>query len=109
MILNEDETKALQEVKSKLIELLGDKLKRFVLFGSRARGDADGTSDIDVAIVVADLTKEVKRKIIDCVVEVEVKYLVPISIIVFSEDEFRRLRELERRIALDIEMEGVEI
>jgi hypothetical protein len=55
------------------------------------------------------LTKEVKRKIIDCVVEVELKYLVPISIIVFSEDEFRRLRELERRIALDIEMEGVEI
>jgi predicted nucleotidyltransferase len=109
MILNEDEIKTLQEVKSKLIELLGDKLKRFVLFGSRARGDADGTSDIDVAIVVADLTKEVKRKIIDCVVEVEVKYLVPISIIVFSEDEFRRLRELERRIALDIEMEGVEI
>jgi predicted nucleotidyltransferase len=109
MILNEDETKALQEVKSKLIELLGDKLKRFVLFGSRARGDADEISDIDVAVVVADLTKEVKRKIIDCVVEVEVKYLVPISIIVFSEDEFRRLRELERRIALDIEMEGVEI
>jgi hypothetical protein len=62
-----------------------------------------------VAVVVADLTKEVKRKIIDCVVEVELKYLVPISIIVFSEDEFRRLRELERRIALDIEMEGVEI
>jgi predicted nucleotidyltransferase len=109
MILNEDETKALQEVKSKLIELLGDKLKRFVLFGSRARGDADETSDIDVAVVVADLTKEVKRKIIDCVVEVEIKYLVPISIIVFSEDEFRRLRELERRIALDIEMEGIEI
>jgi predicted nucleotidyltransferase len=109
MILNEDEIKTLQEVKSKLIELLGDKLKRFVLFGSRARGDADGTSDIDVAVVVADLTKEVKRKIIDCVVEVEIKYLVPISIIVFSEDEFRRLRELERRIALDIEMEGVEI
>jgi predicted nucleotidyltransferase len=38
MILNEDEIKTLQEVKSKLIELLGDKLKRFVLFGSRARG-----------------------------------------------------------------------
>jgi len=109
MILNEDEIKALQEVKSKLIELLGDKLKKFVLFGSRARGDADEASDIDVAVVVADLTKEIKRKIIDCVVEVELKYLVPISIIVFSEDEFKRLRELERRIALDIEMEGVEI
>jgi hypothetical protein len=32
---------------------------------------------------------------------------MPISTIIFSEDEFNRLKKHERRIALDIEKEGI--
>jgi predicted nucleotidyltransferase len=33
-----------------LDKVYGDKIERVVLFGSRARGDADATSDYDVAV-----------------------------------------------------------
>jgi predicted nucleotidyltransferase len=38
-----------------LAELYGGRLERVVLFGSRARGDARGDSDYDVAVFLKDL------------------------------------------------------
>mgnify|MGYP001563864136 CR=1 FL=1 len=80
---------------------------KFVLFGSRARGDYDETSDIDVAVVVRGLTKELKERIFDETTELELKHLTPVSIIALSEDDFIRLKNRERRLALDIEKEGI--
>lgn len=40
-----------------LEEIYGDRLERVVLFGSRARGDAQVDSDYDVAVFLRDLTE----------------------------------------------------
>ncbi len=45
----------LQEIRSRLEHLYGDRLTRVVLFGSRARGDARADSDYDVAIFLRDM------------------------------------------------------
>lgn len=78
-----------------------------VLFGSRARGDYSEDSDVDVAILVQGLTREMKNRILEAVAEFELEYLFPISALVLSEEEFEHLKSRERRIALDIEREGV--
>lgn len=39
----------------------GDRIERLVLFGSRARGDADAESDYDVAVFLHDLTDRWKE------------------------------------------------
>jgi uncharacterized protein len=44
----------LAEIKRRLGEMYGDRLKRVVLFGSRARGDHKRTSDYDVAVYLTD-------------------------------------------------------
>ena len=95
------------DLKESLKLSLGDSLIKMVLFGSRARGDYDEDSDIDIAIIVRSLSKELKNNIFSQVAEIELKYLRPISSIIFSETEFNRLKERERRIALDIESEGI--
>ncbi len=95
------------DLKKNLDLSLGDSLIRVVLYGSRARGDYDEDSDIDIAIIVLSLSKEVKNRIFDIVTEIELKYLRSISSIIFSETEFNNLKERERRIALDIESEGI--
>ncbi len=95
------------ELKVNLKGFLGDRLERIVIFGSRARGDYEDESDIDIAIIVHGLTRELKNQILDMVVEIELKYLQPISVIIFSKEEFDRLKGQERRIALDIEKEGI--
>lgn len=107
--LTEDEKKAVAELKEIVQPLVGDQLKGIVLFGSKARGDFDPESDVDVAILVDGLTLDLKRKIIDVVAGLELKYLVVFSSLVLSWEEFRSLQQRERRIALDIEIEGVRV
>ena len=105
--LSQHEREALAELKIRLGELLGDNLQRMVLFGSKARGDAQPESDLDVAVLVRDLTRERKRQIIDLVIDFELERLVEISVLAFSIEEFDHLKSRERRIALDIESEGI--
>jgi predicted nucleotidyltransferase len=102
-----NEKRILKELKDLIGEIGGNCIVKIVLYGSRARGDYDRKSDIDVAIIVRGLTRELKNRILDTVAEIELEYLVPISALVISEEDFEFLKKRERRIALDIEREGI--
>ncbi|MBT9131354.1 MAG: hypothetical protein DDT41_01659 [candidate division WS2 bacterium] len=108
-VFTDEETNALRELKSTLRGLLGNNLVKLVLYGSRVRGDYDTESDIDVAIIIKGLTRELKNQILDVVAEIEIKYLSPLSTLVLSEEDFEFLKKRERRIALDIEREGISL
>jgi predicted nucleotidyltransferase len=97
----------LRELKEGLARQAGDRVVKAVLYGSRARGDYDCASDFDIAIVVKGLTRELKRNILDVVADIEIENLTPLSVLVLSEDDFEMLKKRERRIALDIEREGI--
>ncbi len=99
--------KTLSELKTRISALLGDRLEKVVLYGSRARGDYDGNSDIDVAVIVKGLDRKIKLRILDEVADVELKYLTPLSTLVLDEEMYNELLRRERRIALDIMHEGV--
>ncbi len=105
--MNDIRSETLKELKESLEIFLGDRLQKMILFGSMARGDFTDESDIDVAIIIRGLTRELKHQILDRVAEVELNHLMPISALLLSEDEFSRLKKRERRIALDIEGEGI--
>ncbi len=45
----------LQRFRRKLREIYGDRLERAVLYGSRARGDAEANSDYDIAVFLHDM------------------------------------------------------
>ena len=109
-MINEGEVvtkEVLAELKERLMELLGERIIKMVLYGSRARGDYDSESDIDVAIIVRGLTRELKNRILDTVVDIEIEHLTPFSTLVLSEEDFEALKKRERRIALNIEKEGL--
>jgi predicted nucleotidyltransferase len=102
-----EERDVLREVKSTLQRLLDGRGYRILLFGSKARGDFDADSDLDVAVIVENLDRQLKLAIFDAVSDVELQYLKPVSVLVMSSDEFARLQNRERRIALDILAEGI--
>lgn len=104
--MNDKRDKALTDLKKSLEDFLGDRLLRMVLFGSTARGDYRNESDVDIALIIRGLSRELKHQILDRVAEIELENLMPLSVLVFSEEEFNRLKKRERRIALDIEREG---
>ena len=107
ILANEDMKTLLSEIKNTLEKFLGNNMMKIVLYGSRARGDYDTESDIDIAIVVRWLSRELKKQIFDVVADIEVKYLVSISTLVLSEENFAFLKKRERRIVADIEKEGI--
>ncbi len=105
--MNDNIRELLHELKARLTAILGRTTFRVILFGSRARGDYDEDSDIDVAIIVDGLSRELKSRVLDVVVDLEMERLTPLSSLVLSRADFDALRERERRIALDIESEGI--
>jgi predicted nucleotidyltransferase len=72
------------DLKKRLQEIAGDRIVRMVLYGSRARGDYSEGSDTDIAVIVRGL-----------------------STLILSEEDFLLLKKRERRIAMDIDREGV--
>jgi predicted nucleotidyltransferase len=99
----------LRELKKSMESFLGDQLVSMVLFGSMARGDYYDESDMDVAVIVHGLTRRLKGQILDEVAKFELEHHMPLSVLVFSEEEFNHLKKRERRIALDIEREGISL
>ena len=77
----------LEEVKI----ILGNRLKKIVLYGSYARGDYNENSDIDVMILV-DMQDEIINRYInqvsDCAFDYFMNYGVDISPIVKNEEHF---------------------
>ena len=105
--LSSEEQKIVDDLKMFLTNRLGDSLVTFVLYGSKARGDYEERSDIDLAVIVRGLTREGKNEILEKVADLEMEHLIPLSTLVLSEEDFKNLKARERRIALDIEKDGI--
>jgi predicted nucleotidyltransferase len=109
MLLTTEQRSALKDLKREMTGLLGEDMVALKLFGSRAREDADPGADVDVVAVVRDLSRGRRRLILDRVAEIELKWLTPLSLLLLDQSDFDQLRLRERRIALDIEREGVSL
>jgi hypothetical protein len=82
-------------------------LNYLILFGSRARGDADPDSDMDVLVVVDELSKEVEDYISDCAWEASFKQGIVMVPIVFSTNEWERSPERSSLLADAVRAEGI--
>ena len=77
--LSEKDRIALQEFRERLVPLLGNKLLKMVLFGSKAEGRATAESDIDVLVLIKDEATALRHQIWDQAFEVNLKHGVYIS------------------------------
>lgn len=98
------------EYRRLLEDTFGQRLRALRLFGSRARGDADIDSDADVSVVVEQLTEAERAHTIDLAFQAwrNTGCRGPlVSPLPWSAAEQEARRKSERRIALDIDREGV--
>ena len=78
-----------------------------VLFGSRARGDAEPDSDMDVLVIVNDLTEEMEDYISECAWEAGFERGIVLVPVVFSRDDWENGPERYSLLAEAIKAEGV--
>jgi len=106
MQMNAKVQQILQEMKSGLLSLYGERLKSIYLFGSYARDEADEESDIDVLIVL-DRIEKYAHEVDTCselVSGLSLKHELSISCVYTSD---RKWREDQTLFFLNVREEAI--
>ncbi|MGA2735680.1 MAG: nucleotidyltransferase domain-containing protein [Syntrophobacteraceae bacterium] len=103
--MNEEDLLIAREPKRRLSELA--RLVNFCVCGSRARGDAEEGSDMDVFVEVETLDKNLKERIRDIAWEVGFENSLVISLLIFTRDELDNSPLRSSPIVKAITQEGI--
>jgi predicted nucleotidyltransferase len=105
------EREAILRFKDGIAALPGVAVQRVILFGSRARGQGDEGSDLDLAVILAGDEGSTWRQIVDVATELnlEYEYRIRVSPLIVSQAKLAELWDRERSIADAILLEGFEV
>ncbi len=98
----------LAELKRELRSVYGTRLRRLVLYGSHARGDAEEGSDLDLMVVLDRVTDPLAERehLSRTICKLSLKYNVVLSVTVAGE---RSLAEEGNPLYLNIKREGIPV
>ncbi len=99
-----NEKKAVEQLKTELLnrsDVLDVKL-----FGSKARGDATESSDVDIMIEIEQTTPEALSEIVDLVFRINVEYETLISVVTFDRAELEEGPMSESPLYRRVQREG---
>lgn len=79
--------------------------ERVIFFGSRSRGDFDGSSDMDILVILSDIMA--KNRVISILYDIELEYDVPLSPVVLTSKEYEINKKLKSGFIENLEREGI--
>jgi predicted nucleotidyltransferase len=88
VMLKNKEKEVIKRFKAEVAKVLGDRLDRVVLFGSRARGDAEEDSDFDFLVIVRTPDNEDKKKIREITAQLSIERDTVVTALVTSSRDF---------------------
>lgn len=96
----------LDDLKQEVEALYGERLKKIILYGSWARGDATEDSDIDVLIVLEGevVPGEEIDRLIDVITDINLEYGVLVSVYPVSEEGYSTINS---PLLMNVRREGV--
>ena len=99
--LSKKERLVIVEFEKLVLKRFPRRIKKLVLFGSKARGDFNRASDLDILVVVSKNGKRISQEIAILTHEPIAKYMVDISPIIVEEGFFKEWSPLLEHINKD--------
>ena len=108
--------KGKHEIKTKLPELLQEVAisiksvhpeSTIVLFGSYARGEQNEGSDLDICVLVSELTYDRLEMEVDARCSLRDDFPLPMDVLMYTYNEFEELSKTKSRMQYTIKNEGV--
>lgn len=109
LTLHPEEQAWLDEYRRALKGHHADAVRRLVVYGSKARGDAHDESDIDLLLVVEDAAADMKRPLRRLGHELAVPSLVLPSIMAYTRSEWSQLEHYRSAYHAAVEREGIAV
>jgi uncharacterized protein len=103
--MNFKKDKSLKYLTETMRKKYGSKLKRIILFGSRARNDYNVESDYDLLVVFDKLSSKIKNAVDEISGEILYEFNELYSIFPISEKDFKLKKH--NPLFLNIEKEGI--
>lgn len=100
---------ALDAYRERLRAVFGERLREIRLFGSHARGEANEESDVDVLVVVDNLTDLEIGTAAGEAAPIMLSAGIPLSPLPISTERLDALRKSERAFARELDEEGIRL
>lgn len=105
--LTEDERRALQEYVHRLLSQQGQEVVEVWFFGSKARGDCDSDSDLDVLVILSNGSPQSRDLVRLTAARVSLEDDVLINTHILSQEQWRRLADQQTPYWQNVRREGV--
>src|SRR5262245_43225408 len=100
---------ALLDYREQLERELPGRIRRVVLFGSWARGEADEDSDVDVLVIIDGGTSRERIRALEIGGKVGFDHGLPIEPVALSDAQWDELGHRERAFRKEVLLDGVEV
>ncbi len=109
LTLNPDEQVWLQEYKKALEEQYPGLVQDFIIFGSKARGDAREDSDLDVLLIIREGDWRFKKQVEELGYELAIGTLAIPTILIYTVEE--KVQRLQRQSSFleTVQEEGISV
>lgn len=109
--LRPEEKKVVDEYINLIRECFPDKVNEIIIFGSKARGDSHGESDIDILLVIDTDDKKIKRKISDLCWDAMFNndFKAFISPVIFFKKEHEQYKKWNSSFLYNVSKEGIKL
>jgi len=105
--LTKREKEALRTFVERVRQSLGENLVKVILFGSKARGNAKRSSDIDLLVIVRERNIKSSHEVYKAASRTDLRWRVDTSPKIYSLDEYQQRQEIGAPFIKEIEKDGV--
>ncbi len=105
--LVDEEQASIRLLLKRLLERFPDEVQQVSLFGSKARGDFDADSDIDVLVLVKNESWELRNSIWSLAARIELDYDVLFNVQVIGAERWKQMTQERFSLCRNVEKDGV--